>query len=339
MESNEMLNSWESKFLAPINVHIPAAAPISPSSGKILGSAKNDTPSLNYDPVSNMNSELMSPQFNMANDFQSLMSPPITPAEALTGHFTMPLSAHSLTNHTFDIATDSNTLNLSFDMSQGHNLNIVDPDYGNNDYRNGEQIVYHGGQNELDMNGFNSLQSPTYDGQHNYAWMAMDQYQNQSPTAQHSHNLPTLYSPGSYPTRLNPLQRVAGKQMKHSNSESSIASWSTNASAHSFGSNEWRATEPNFPCTFPGCQKVFTKQTNLKSHSRIHHTERNYSCQECGTSFRRSHDLKRHQRSLHSDVKPFGCGRCGKRFSRMDALKRHTSRITSACYVSPGFTE
>jgi uncharacterized Zn-finger protein len=75
--------------------------------------------------------------------------------------------------------------------------------------------------------------------------------------------------------------------------------------------------EGNFKCTFPDCHKLFTKQTNLKSHSRIHHSERNYACQDCGSTFRRSHDLKRHQRSLHSDVKPFPCPSCGKRFSRM----------------------
>jgi DNA-directed RNA polymerase subunit RPC12/RpoP len=105
-----------------------------------------------------------------------------------------------------------------------------------------------------------------------------------------------------------PLHRV--KQMKTAGSDASINSWSSQSSQ----------PQGQFQCTFPGCNKVFSKQTNLKSHSRIHHTERNYACQDCGACFRRSHDLKRHQRSLHSDVKPFGCARCGKRFSRMVIL-------------------
>ncbi|KAI8904698.1 hypothetical protein EDD86DRAFT_179116, partial [Gorgonomyces haynaldii] len=69
-------------------------------------------------------------------------------------------------------------------------------------------------------------------------------------------------------------------------------------------------------CLFPGCEKVFQKQTNLKSHLKIHNSERNYPCPDCGTSFRRSHDLKRHQRSIHSEIKPFSCPQCHKGFSR-----------------------
>ncbi|KAI5481839.1 hypothetical protein MNV49_000116 [Pseudohyphozyma bogoriensis] len=50
--------------------------------------------------------------------------------------------------------------------------------------------------------------------------------------------------------------------------------------------------------------------------------ERPYQCETCGTSFQRSHDLKRHQR-IHLEVKPFPCPGCEKRFSRRDALRRH----------------
>ena len=113
------------------------------------------------------------------------------------------------------------------------------------------------------------------------------------------------------------------QQLRHSQSEVSLNSWASpqptqgGFDQHHLQS-EWQPEATGtFKCTFPGCHKVFSKQTNLKSHSRIHHTERNYSCDDCGSSFRRSHDLKRHQRSLHSDVKPFPCQKCAKRFSRM----------------------
>lgn len=134
-----------------------------------------------------------------------------------------------------------------------------------------------------------------------------------------------LLIPQQFPLQnqnMDPIARVQN-QIKHSLSNSSLNSWTTNEP--SYESQDWqhpiRLQNDQIQCSFPGCMKTFNKQSNLKSHSRIHVIERNFGCQECGASFRRSHDLKRHQRSLHSDVKPYGCGRCGKRFSRMAIIK------------------
>ena len=82
----------------------------------------------------------------------------------------------------------------------------------------------------------------------------------------------------------------------------------------------------------PECPKKFNRLFNLKSHMKSHASERNYQCELCPTSFRRSHDLKRHHRSLHSTEKNFACQFCSKKFSRMDALKRHGSRVYSPCF-------
>ncbi|KAJ3171924.1 hypothetical protein HDU87_008174 [Geranomyces variabilis] len=82
----------------------------------------------------------------------------------------------------------------------------------------------------------------------------------------------------------------------------------------------------------PSCAKTFSKPLALKAHIKSHALERTYQCDSCDASFRRSHDLKRHFRSIHTVIKPFGCDTCHKRFSRMDALKRHTSRQGSPCY-------
>ena len=128
---------------------------------------------------------------------------------------------------------------------------------------------------------------------------------------------------------LSPAMQRVQHQLRHSNSETSLSSWTSQQSfsnnTNGTNNNQWGSNgnlqqfEPGqiFSCTFPGCTKQFNKPTNLKSHARIHNTERSFVCTDCGSAFRRSHDLKRHQRSLHTDVKPFGCQRCGKRFSRM----------------------
>ncbi|KAJ3107399.1 hypothetical protein HDU97_004281 [Phlyctochytrium planicorne] len=58
-----------------------------------------------------------------------------------------------------------------------------------------------------------------------------------------------------------------------------------------------------------------------------------FHCNLCNMSFRRSHDLKRHTRSLHTKVKPYVCVKCNKSFSRLDALKRHVARKSSPCFV------
>ncbi|KAF8323741.1 hypothetical protein DL93DRAFT_2033599, partial [Clavulina sp. PMI_390] len=49
-----------------------------------------------------------------------------------------------------------------------------------------------------------------------------------------------------------------------------------------------------------------------------------YSCDICGFSFARNHDLTRHIRG-HEPAQ-FGCERCGKAYTRLDSLRRHYVR-------------
>ncbi|KAK9687793.1 hypothetical protein K7432_014651 [Basidiobolus ranarum] len=78
-----------------------------------------------------------------------------------------------------------------------------------------------------------------------------------------------------------------------------------------------------YTCTYPNCKKTFSCIYNLRSHYRIHSTERPFKCDSCQQSFSRNHDLKRHQK-IHLGIKPYRCTKCDRTFGRLDALKRHT---------------
>ncbi|KAK6205180.1 uncharacterized protein RJT21DRAFT_117651 [Scheffersomyces amazonensis] len=48
-----------------------------------------------------------------------------------------------------------------------------------------------------------------------------------------------------------------------------------------------------------------------------------FPCSECDKQFKRSEHLKRHIRSVHSNIRPFHCKFCEKKFSRSDNLAQH----------------
>lgn len=55
--------------------------------------------------------------------------------------------------------------------------------------------------------------------------------------------------------------------------------------------------------------------------------ERKFPCTSCTMSFRRSSDLKRHEKQ-HLSIPANICPQCGKGFARKDALKRHLGTLT-----------
>jgi len=68
-----------------------------------------------------------------------------------------------------------------------------------------------------------------------------------------------------------------------------------------------------------------------------------FPCPDCSKQFKRSEHLKRHIRSVHSNIRPFHCKYCEKKFSRSDNLAQHlkthykvnTNGTTTIIYGNP----
>lgn len=69
------------------------------------------------------------------------------------------------------------------------------------------------------------------------------------------------------------------------------------------------------------------RQGSINLDSDQHSSEKPFVCNDCTLSFRRSSDLRRHQRA-HLPILPHICQLCGKGFARKDALKRHSDTLT-----------
>ncbi|CAM5072273.1 unnamed protein product [Eretmochelys imbricata] len=80
------------------------------------------------------------------------------------------------------------------------------------------------------------------------------------------------------------------------------------------------ACPKSFECS--DCKKLFSTETSLQVHRRIHTGERPYPCPDCGKAFRQSTHLKDHRR-LHTGEKPFKCEECGKAFTIAVRLAEH----------------
>lgn len=93
------------------------------------------------------------------------------------------------------------------------------------------------------------------------------------------------------------------------------------------------------PAVFDGAVKAGLQMMARESYDHDHKVEaslpRNgsfdnddepkpFPCPECDKQFKRLEHLKRHIRSVHSNIRPFHCKYCDKKFSRSDNLAQHS---------------
>jgi len=82
--------------------------------------------------------------------------------------------------------------------------------------------------------------------------------------------------------------------------------------------------DKDYRCTYPNCNKVFSRACVLvRHHNQAHGSSfRPYICDICGESFGKQFYLTRHKKS-HNLIKPYHCSRCLKGFTRSDSCLRH----------------
>ena len=85
------------------------------------------------------------------------------------------------------------------------------------------------------------------------------------------------------------------------------------------------------------CCKSFTEVGNLNRHiNRVHNGVKNYTCDECGSSFFEYKQLV-HHKIIHTGMKPNVCKYCGKGFADFSNMRMH-ERTTHEGYKRPNRT-
>ncbi|XP_055383645.1 zinc finger protein 43-like isoform X2 [Condylostylus longicornis] len=87
--------------------------------------------------------------------------------------------------------------------------------------------------------------------------------------------------------------------------------------------------ELNYVCEI--CGTAFETNFKLKRHFLKHMGTLPYSCRTCDMKFSSSSNRDRHERRLHTTIRPFQCTYCEKAFSYSDQLKNHIRVHTDVC--------
>ena len=85
-----------------------------------------------------------------------------------------------------------------------------------------------------------------------------------------------------------------------------------------------------FPCVFPECNRVFSTETVLINHQKIHDPKRLYQCEQCHLRYSTRSFLTCHIRNRHEEEKNLKCPQCDYRTNQRGHLRSHLTRIHQA---------
>ena len=77
-------------------------------------------------------------------------------------------------------------------------------------------------------------------------------------------------------------------------------------------------------CTKPGCDSLFTRESDLRLHLELHDKEP-IKCNTCGYSNPDIRNVRQHERT-HTDEEPYQCRKCPKTYKFAMQCKRHEQK-------------
>lgn len=136
-------------------------------------------------------------------------------------------------------------------------------------------------------------------------------------------SVPTLFdgSPDISPTSSNVASTndLNGNRSRRSSISKIMHSLKHNDSfKHDITDSKITKSKPTKSTSFSGPSSI-----SASSIPVVANAQGAFPCTECEKQFKRSEHLKRHIRSVHSNIRPFHCKYCEKKFSRSDNLAQH----------------